>query len=123
MRFIIAIQKKLGLYGHVVRGFKYDVKHNLHIWQGKEFEAEEFNAISKDVFHEQASLHPFALVVMAPPTDEGKEIARLKANLAQAQAEVDRLNSALTPAIEVPASARSKVGRRQRAAVGEEVEA
>lgn len=74
-RLIIAIQKKVSLHGHNVRGFRFDATHALHIWEGRELELEEFNKISRKVFQENAGLYPFALVVGAGEEAVGPKAA------------------------------------------------
>lgn len=67
MKLIIAISKSLTLHGHTVRKFRYMSVHKAHVWEGRELSVEEFNKVSKAVFHENAGLYPFALAV-----DEGE---------------------------------------------------
>jgi hypothetical protein len=132
-RLIIAIQKKVNLHGHNVRNFRYDAKHALHIWEGREFELEEFNKISKKVFHENAGLFPFALVVGAgedgkaaeavqvvavvTPKQEDEAVAHAKARIAELEAEVAKLHAALVPPVPVvPAATPAKSDKKQKGA-------
>ncbi len=117
-RLIIAIQKKVNLHGHNVRNFRYDAGHALHIWDGRELEVEEFNRISKKVFHDNNGLYPFALVVGAgedgkaaeavqvavvvTPKQEDEAVAHAKARIAELEAEVAKLQAALVPPVQVP---------------------
>lgn len=89
-RLIIAIQKKVNLHGHNVRNFRFDANHGLHIWDGRELELAEFNAISRKVFHEHGGLYPFALVVGAGEEAVGPKAA---AELEELRAKVAGLES------------------------------
>lgn len=119
MRLIIAIQKKVGLHGLVVRGFRYDSRHSLHIWEGKEFEPEDFNKIAKEVFHRNDGLAPFALVVGAGE-EQGKSCAcdctALKSENEKLKEEVATLRAALNPAASAAAVEPAVATPRQKKA-------
>lgn len=121
MKLIIAISKSLTLHGHCVRKFRYMSAHKVHVWEGRELSGEEFNKVSKAVFHENSGLHPFALVVsdeavaqvvapasvespapVAPVVDAEKEelkarVADLEAKHAALAEEYGSLLAALNP--------------------------
>ena len=96
MKLVIAISKKVNLHGHNVRKFRYVVEFGLHVYEGRALDVEEFNKISKDVFHQNDSLHPYALVVGAGAevgvVDQAAEIIRLTA-------ELEALKQSLNPAV------------------------
>jgi hypothetical protein len=94
MKLVIAISKKVNLHGHNVRGFRYVVEFGLHVYEGRALDVEEFNKISKDVFHQNASLYPYALVVGA---GEGVADDKLAEENKGLKAELDMLKASLNP--------------------------
>ena len=66
MRAIFCIRAKVNLHGHRIREFVYDPVRDLHIWQGRELEADEFNARSFEVLTANADLSPFVLLIDGP---------------------------------------------------------
>lgn len=116
MKLVIVIQKKLALHGHVVRKFRFDVGLGLHIYEGRQLEVEEFNRISKDVFHQNESLHPYALVVGAGagaevPAGLVAEVAQLKAENQRLVEERNSLMASLSPPADVSFSAAAPVAK------------
>lgn len=67
MRAIIVLRAKVNLHGHRIREFVYDPVRDLHVWQGRELEIDEFNARSREVLASNADLSPFVLMVEGEP--------------------------------------------------------
>lgn len=62
-RLIFALNRKVSTNGVKIRDFVYSNAHGLHIYKGKAYGVEEFNAVSQSVFSKHADLLPFAKVV------------------------------------------------------------
>lgn len=67
MRAIFCIRAKPNLHGFRIREFVYDPARDLHVWQGRELEADEFNARSREVLSANEDIHPFVLLVDGEP--------------------------------------------------------
>lgn len=65
MRAIFCIRAKVNLHGFRIREFVYDPVRDLHVWQSRELDVDEFNACSAEVMRANADLHPFVLLVPA----------------------------------------------------------
>lgn len=63
VKLIIVVPGRVSLNGPKIRDFKYDHKHSLYIWNGREIEIEEFNLISKKVVESNQDLRPYVLAV------------------------------------------------------------
>lgn len=69
-RLIFALNRKVSTNGVKIRDFVYSNGYGLHIYKGKSYGVEEFNAISQSVFSKHADLFPFAKVVSEVPSIE-----------------------------------------------------
>lgn len=78
MRAIFCLRAKPSLHGFRIREFVYDPVRDLHVWQGRELEVEEFNARSHEVMTVNEDLHPFVLLVAGVPPEVAAELERLR---------------------------------------------